>query len=100
MGYYFISIGGSGAKVMESLTHLCAAGLLPNFEKRERLYVMSVDPDLGNGNLNRSSASLRSFVNCQDFEVGVETSLFKTPVELASPFTWSPIEHGYVTTNS
>lgn len=93
MGYYFISIGGSGAKVMESLTHLCAAGLLPNFEKRERLYVMSVDPDLGNGNLNRSSASLRSFVNCQDFEVGVETSLFKTPVELASPFTWSPIEH-------
>ena len=37
MGYYFISIGGSGAKVMESLTHLCAAGLLPNFEKRERL---------------------------------------------------------------
>ena len=45
MGYYFISIGGSGAKVMESLTHLCAAGLLPNFEKRERLQGVLQGPD-------------------------------------------------------
>ena len=26
MGYYFISIGGSGARVLEALTHLCVAG--------------------------------------------------------------------------
>ena len=40
MGYYFISIGGSGARVLESLTHLCVAGLLPNKEKQGHLYTM------------------------------------------------------------
>ncbi len=93
MGYYFISIGGSGAKVMESLTHLCAAGLLPNKEKQEKLYVMAIDPDIGNGNLKRSSAALNSFEVFQDFQVGKNTPLLKTEVELAKPFIWSPTEH-------
>lgn len=92
MGYYFISIGGSGAKVMESLAHLCAAGILPNKEKQEKLYVMAVDPDIGNGNLKRSSAALNSLEIFQDFAVGTNTPLLKTEVELAKPFIWSPTE--------
>ena len=90
MGYYFISIGGSGAKIMESLTHLCVAGLLP---RREKLYVMAIDPDTGNGNLNRSSAALKSFETFQNFAVGKETPLFKNKIELADPFPWNPTEH-------
>lgn len=93
MGYYFIAIGGSGAKVMESLTHLCVAGLLPNKEKQEKLYVMAIDPDIGNGNLKRSSAALHNFEQFQDAEVGMGTPLFKTGVELANPFIWNPTEH-------
>ena len=93
MGYYFISIGGSGAKVMESLTHLCVAGLLPNKEKQEKLYVMAIDPDIGNGNLKRSSAALNNFDQFQDLAVGTDTPLFKTEVELANPFIWNPTEH-------
>lgn len=93
MGYYFIGIGGSGAKVMESLTHLAAAGILPNVPRQERLYVMSVDPDVGNGNLKRSSAALNNLSVFQELGFGADTSLFKTEVILAHPFPWSPTEH-------
>lgn len=93
MGYYFISIGGSGAKVMESLTHLCAAGLLPNQEKEEQLYVMAIDPDVGNGNLKRSSSVLNNLVRAQKVRLGRNIPLFKTNVEMADPFIWNPTEH-------
>ena len=92
MSYYFIAIGGSGAKVMESLTHLTAAGLLPNKVRQSHLYVLSVDPDVGNGNLKRSSAALNNLSMFQGVELG-DTPLFKTEVELLRPFPWSPTEH-------
>lgn len=90
MSYYFISIGGSGAKVLEALTHLCVAGALPTNEK---LYVMAIDPDIGNGNLARSSAALHCYNSFQKLQVGAGTQLFKTKVELANPFVWNPTEH-------
>lgn len=93
MGYYFLSIGGSGAKVMESLTHLCAAGLLPNRERQEKLYIMTIDPDVGNGNLKRSSAALNNLCVFQRFATGRNTPLFKTEVITAEPFIWNPVEH-------
>lgn len=61
MGYYFISIGGSGAKVMESLIHLCAAGAMPNKRKQKDIYMMAIDPDRSNGNLTRSNKLLNSY---------------------------------------
>lgn len=90
MGYYFISVGGSGARVLESLTHLCAAGLLPNEERQGQLYAMSIDPDIGNGNLNRTDALLKCLNGFQDAKVGTGTPLLKTPLKLANPFVWSP----------
>jgi len=32
MNYYVIGIGGTGAKCIEALTHLCAAGMMPDGE--------------------------------------------------------------------
>lgn len=93
MGYYFIAIGGSGAKVMESLTHLSAAGMLPNKVRQSKLHVLAVDPDIGNGNLKRSSAALNNLATFQGVELGADTPLFKTEVELLRPFPWSPTEH-------
>ena len=58
MSYYFVAIGGTGAKVMEALTHLCIAGLLPS---NERLYISAIDPDVGNGNLERTATALNNF---------------------------------------
>lgn len=93
MSYYYLAIGGSGAKVMESLTHLCAAGLFPNKERQGKLYVMAIDPDVGNGNLKRSSAVLNNIRVFQTLEFGYNTPLLKTSVEMADPFIWNPVEH-------
>lgn len=90
MSYYFISIGGSGAKVMESLTHLCMAGMFPTDEK---FYVMAIDPDTGNGNLARSSAALHCYDAFQNISIGNSLPLFKNKIELARPFVWNPTEH-------
>lgn len=90
MGYYFISIGGSGAKVMESLTHLCTAGVMPS---REKLNILAIDPDVGNGNLERTSSALNNYEIFQKLEVGNDTPLFKTKVSLIKPFPWNPTEH-------
>ncbi|MBR7025208.1 MAG: hypothetical protein IKI08_04295 [Selenomonadaceae bacterium] len=90
MGYYFISVGGSGARVLESLTHLCVAGLMPNQEKEGHLYVMSIDPDTGNGNLTRTGTLLNCLNKFQDVQVGKGTPLLKTPLRLPKPFFWSP----------
>lgn len=90
MGDYFISIGGSGAKVMESLTHFCVAGLMPD---RGKLNVLAIDPDVGNGNLERTSAALNNYEVFQSLAVGNDTPLFKTKVALIKPFPWNPTDH-------
>ena len=90
MSYYFVSIGGTGAKVMESLTHLCIAGLLP---ENERLYIAAIDPDVGNGNLERTSTALNNFAAFQNFSVGNDTPLFKNKISIVRPFPWNPTGH-------
>lgn len=92
MGYYFISIGGSGAKVMESLIHLCAAGAMPNKRKQKDIYMMAIDPDRSNGNLTRSNKLLNSYCHFQKLNIGTETALLKTEIRQAEPFIWSPSE--------
>lgn len=90
MSYYFVSIGGTGAKVMESLTHLCIAGLLPS---NERLYIAAIDPDVGNGNLERTSTALNNFDVFQNFSMGNDTPLFKNKISILRPFPWNPTGH-------
>ncbi len=72
MSCYFISIGGSGAKILESLIHLTAAGILPG---NEDLNVIALDPDTGNSNLGRTKSTLSFFQKFQDAEVGAGTDL-------------------------
>ncbi len=90
MSYYFVSIGGTGAKVMEALTHVCVAGLLP---ENERLYIAAIDPDVGNGNLERTSTALNNFAVFQNFSVGNDTPLFKNKISIVRPFPWNPTGH-------
>ncbi len=90
MSYYFVSIGGTGAKVMESLTHLCIAGLLP---ENERLFIAAIDPDVGNGNLERTATALNNFTVFQNFSVGNDTPLFKNKISIVRPFPWNPTGH-------
>jgi len=87
MSFYFISIGGTGAKVMESLTHLCIAGILP---EKERLFISAIDPDVGNGNLERTATALNNFAVFQSFSVGNDTNLFKNKISIVRPFPFNP----------
>ena len=88
--YYFVSIGGSGAKTLEALTHLCVAGSLPD---RGKLNILAIDPDVGNGNLTRCGVTLNNYSVFQDLAVGSDSPLFKTKVNLIKPFPWNPTEH-------
>jgi hypothetical protein len=98
MSYYAIGIGGTGAKCVESLIQLCAAGLMPDDEE---LNVLFVDPDGANGSLARASSLLSNYRSCREGRVEGENFL-KTPVTPAFPpssadntqVIWSPLENG------
>ena len=88
MAYYAIGIGGTGAKCLESLIHLAAAGMMPDGE----LYVLFVDPDTANGSLERAQQTLTRYVMCKDtLELG-QTPLLKTKIVSAEPNLWTPLE--------
>jgi len=86
MSYYAIGIGGTGAKCVESLVHLCAAGLLPT---NKELYILFVDPDKSNGTLDRAELTLQLYTTCRELRLG-SIDLFKTPISIAEPDVWSP----------
>ena len=88
MEYYAIGIGGTGAKCLESLIHLAAAGMMPDGE----LNILFVDPDAANGSRARVEETLANYVDCKDrLDLGV-THLLKTKIVPAAPILWTPFE--------
>jgi hypothetical protein len=61
MGCYAIGIGGTGARGVEALVHLCAAGLGPS-----KLFVLIVDPDQANGNVDRAKQVISRYTICRE----------------------------------
>ncbi|MDA3835073.1 MAG: hypothetical protein PF495_16940 [Spirochaetales bacterium] len=90
MSNYAIGIGGTGAKCLEALSHMCAAGLLPNADNGG-LYMVFVDPDKANGNLERSNITVKQYNNVKKINFG-NSPLFRTNIEIAVPAIWSPFE--------
>ncbi len=86
MSCFVIGVGGTGAKCVEALIHLCAAGLMPD---NESLYALFVDPDGANGNLERARNTMSDYAKCCEENLGV-TNLFKTSLAIADPDVWSP----------
>lgn len=86
MGLYLIGIGGTGAKIIEAATHFCAAGLMPN----DTLRTVFVDPDVSNGNLDRSTVTVRTYERCQGILFG-DSPMFSTKVETPESGPWSPL---------
>ncbi|MBI1925183.1 hypothetical protein HYR99_13155, partial [Candidatus Poribacteria bacterium] len=101
MNYYVIGIGGTGAKCIEALTHLCAAGMMPGAEKMPdgtlsppvKLYALFVDPDKANGNLERARTTLDHYVDCKQLKLG-NTNFLKTEIVRPKPDVWSPFDDG------
>ena len=86
MAYYAIGIGGTGAKCIESLIHLAAAGMMPDGE----LHVLFVDPDVANGSRAQAGETLANYVACKEkYDLG-QTDLLKTKIDPADPILWTP----------
>lgn len=78
MSTYIIAIGGTGAKFIQAVIHLAAAGMYAKNERVENLHLLIVDPDTGNGNIVAAySNSLNNYQNCQEIlRGGINEELF------------------------
>lgn len=83
---YLIGIGGTGARVVESVLHCCAAGFGPS-----ELTVFLVDPDEGNGNLSRTKSLVAQYQRARAAlaeRAGDDVRLFGTQIHTPDPFVW------------
>ncbi|MDE0086329.1 MAG: hypothetical protein OXU23_11485 [Candidatus Poribacteria bacterium] len=92
MGYYAIGIGGTGAKCLESLIHLAAAGMMP--EKKEELYVLFVDPDKANGCLERAVKTLECYKIFSNNPQLAQPYLLQTKIDSEITPIFSPFDNG------
>src|ERR1022692_2496892 len=86
MSNFVVAVGGSGAKLMQSLIHLGAAGMLP--EKATTLSALVVGPDENNGNIEECLNIEKAYQACRQIKGG-NTDLFRAHLSLAGP--WTPI---------
>jgi len=82
---YIFSIGGSGAKCLESLVHLCAVGLGP-----KEVHPVLIDPDQENGNLDRTSSLILLYEKIREkLKNPEEGSFFYTDIKKL--IYWNPL---------
>ena len=85
---YLIGIGGTGAKVIESVLHLCAAGFGP-----QSLSVFLIDPDQANMNHARTSTLLKQYraaaAGWRDRPARAHMQPFRTDVKFAEEPIWT-----------
>ena len=92
MGYYAIGIGGTGAKCLEALIHLAAAGMMP--DKKEELSVLFVDPDKANGCLERAVKVLECYKTFSNNPQLAQPCLLRTPIHSVNTPIFSPFDNG------
>lgn len=76
---YVFAIGGSGSRVLRSLTMLLSSGVHTNYE----IVPMIVDPDQSNGDLVRTVDVMRSYENIHNalsFNNNEKNEFFKNPI--------------------
>jgi hypothetical protein len=97
MANALISIGGTGAKVIEAISHLAAMGLFSN-----EIKIILCDPDRSNGNLQKTQEtlnnyseikkSLRYFKNSEIFSADLEIFTASGDTESTkSEQVWTPL---------
>jgi hypothetical protein len=68
MSYYVIGVGGSGARCVEALIHLCAAGLAP--KKVDNIKFVMVDPDTANSSWTRTAEIAKTYSDLREAPKG------------------------------
>ena len=90
MGYYAIGIGGTGAKCLESLIHLAAAGMMPG---NDDLYILFVDPDKANGSLERAKTTFEHYKAFNENDQLAQQHILQTNIDSAKPYIFSPFDN-------
>jgi hypothetical protein len=92
MSSYVIGIGGSGARCLEALLYLCAAGLGP-----QDLTLVLVDPDSHNGSVQRVLKLAAWYRQLHTIQFGKDSPLFATKLAQSNPTVWTPFGSGQAT---
>lgn len=82
---YIFAIGGTGARVLKSLTYLLASGV---HCKSEKIIPIIIDPDAANGDVSLTTNTLRSYQKVRsslDFDNTTINSFFKTEIQSQTP---------------
>ena len=90
MGYYAIGIGGTGAKCLESLIHIAAAGMMPD---NNDLYILFVDPDKANGSLERAKTTFEHYKVFNENDQLAQPHILQTNIDSAKPYIFSPFDN-------
>ena len=88
MSYIYVGVGGSGAKLMQSLVHLTAAGLMPAGGRELKGFL--VDPDESNGNVKETLTVCGLYSRCKEIKVGDGATLFQNKLTVRGP--WTPVD--------
>lgn len=76
---FIFAIGGTGSRVLKSLTMLLASGVKPNSEREFEIVPIIIDPHKSNGDLKRTERLLGNYQAISD-EVGSEAGFFSTKI--------------------
>jgi len=92
---YFLGIGGTGSKCVDTYVYSCAAGLGP-----ENLWMGMVDQDAGCGNVEKASINIENYQRVRKIlrtpglsDVNNKTNLFKTNIlSVRGQNNWEPLK--------
>lgn len=82
---YIFAIGGTGARVLKSLSYLLASGVQCNSEK---IIPIIIDPDAANGDVSLTTNILRSYQKIRSslsYDNDTNNAFFKTEIESQTP---------------
>lgn len=76
---FIFAIGGTGSRVLKSLTMLLAAGVKPNAERTYEIVPVIIDPHKSNEDLKRTERLLGNYQTISAL-AGLDNGFFSTPV--------------------
>ncbi|MBY5957075.1 hypothetical protein KUV50_02935 [Membranicola marinus] len=85
---YIFAIGGTGSRVLKSLTMLLASGVKPNSDKNFEIVPIIIDPHKSNEDLKRTERLLGNYQTISN-EVGLDSGFFSTKITTLDRLTTS-----------
>ncbi|MGL4500610.1 MAG: hypothetical protein ACRCU2_16195 [Planktothrix sp.] len=98
MTAYILAIGGTGAKLVESMIHAAAVGLFSSESGTEDLQILLIDPDSGNGNAASTQTTLGIYESCSKlFQSNKSRPWMSSKIKRIQGGAWSVFERADTT---